>query len=88
MNHHSLWLLCDENIKPERIQSMFKFHDTKDRISKIAGFFGMVVSITVALYLIFSAGEVQSKFAMFLVSLGIAVALSVLTFKARLKSQQ
>ena len=31
---------------------MFKFHDMKDRISKIAGFFGMMVSITVAFYLI------------------------------------
>lgn len=88
MNRHSLWLLGADNIKPERMQTMFKFHDTKDRISKIAGFFGMVVSITVAFYLIFSAGEVQSKFAMFLFSVGIAVALSVLTFKARLKSQQ
>jgi hypothetical protein len=70
------------------MQSMFKFHDMKDRISKIAGFFGMVVSITVAFYLIFPAGQTQSKFAMFLVSLGIAISLSVLTFKALLKSQR
>lgn len=67
---------------------MFKFHDMKDRISKIAGFFGMIVSITLAFYLIFPSGEAQSKFAMFLVSLGIAIALTVLTFKALLKSQK
>jgi len=67
---------------------MFKFHDMKDRISKIAGLFGMVVSITLAFYLIFPSDGAQSKFAMFLVSLGIAIALTVLTFKARLKSQR
>ena len=67
---------------------MFKFHDMKDRISKIAGLFGMIVSITLAFYLIFPSDGVQSKFAMFLVSLGIAIALTVLTFKARLKSQR
>ena len=88
MNHHSVMFLCDRDIDLERKQSMFKFHDMKDRISKIAGFFGMVVSITVAFYLIFPTGETQSKFAMFLVSLGIALALSVLTFKALLKSQR
>jgi hypothetical protein len=48
----------------------------------------MVVSITVAFYLIFPTGQTQSKFAMFLVSLGIAIALSILTFKALLKSQR
>ncbi len=80
--------LCEEDLDPERMQSMFKFHDMKDRISKIAGFFGMVVSITVAFYLIFPTGQTQSKFAMFLVSLGIAIALSILTFKALLKSQR
>jgi hypothetical protein len=67
---------------------MYKFHDMKDRISKIAGFFGMVVSITLAFYLIFPTGQAQSKIAMFLVSLGIALALSGLTFKALLKSQR
>jgi hypothetical protein len=67
---------------------MFKFHDARDRISKIAGFCGMVISIAVAFYLIFPAGQAQSKFAMFLVSLGIGIALSVLTFKALLKSQR
>jgi len=67
---------------------MMKFHDMKDRISKIAGFCGMVISITVAFYLIFPSGQAQSKVAMFLVSLGIAISLSVLTFKALLKSQR
>jgi hypothetical protein len=70
------------------MQIMFKFHDMKDRISKIAGFFGMVVSMTVAFYLILPAGQAQSKFVMFLVSLGIGIALTVLTFKALLKSQR
>jgi hypothetical protein len=76
----------DKNL--ERMPDMYKFHDMKDRISKIAGFFGMVVSITLAFYLIFPTGQAQSKFAMFLVSLGIALALSGLTFKALLKSQK
>jgi hypothetical protein len=67
---------------------MMKFHDTRDAISKIAGFCGMVISITVAFYLIFPSGQAQSKVAMFLVSLGIAISLSVLTFKALLKSQR
>ena len=67
---------------------MFKFHDMKDRISKIAGLFGMVISITVAFYLIFPAGQTQSKFAMLLLSFAIAIALTVLTFKALLKSQR
>ena len=80
--------LCAEDINLERMSDMYKFHDMKDRISKIAGFFGMVVSITLAFYLIFPTGQTQSKFAMFLVSLGIALALSGLTFKALLKSQR
>lgn len=67
---------------------MFKFHDVKDQISKIAGFCGMVISIATAFYLIFPAGQTQSKFATLLVSLGIGIALSVLTFKALLKSQR
>jgi hypothetical protein len=67
---------------------MFKFHDVRDQFSKIAGFCGMVISFTVAFYLIFPAGQTQSKFAMLLVSFGIGIALSVLTFKALLKSQR
>jgi hypothetical protein len=67
---------------------MMKFHDTRDAISKIAGFCGMVISITVAFYLIFPSGQAQSKFAMLRVSFGIAISLSVLTFKALLKSQR
>ena len=88
MSNHSLMFLCAEDINLERMLDMYKFHDMKDRISKIAGFFGMVVSITLAFYLIFPTGQTQSKFAMFLVSLGIALALSGLTFKALLKSQR
>ena len=88
MSNHSLMFLCAEDINLERMSDMYKFHDMKDRISKIAGFFGMVVSITLAFYLIFPTGQTQSKFAMFLVSLGIALALSGLTFKALLKSQR
>jgi len=74
--------------KTERKQSLFKFHDLRDQISKIAGFCGMVISITLAFYLIFPKGQVQSEFAMVLVSFGIAIALSVLTFKTLLKSQR
>jgi hypothetical protein len=59
-----------------------------DKISKIAGFFGMVVSITVGMYLIFPAGQTQTKTATFLFSVGIALFLSLLTFKALLKSQR
>jgi hypothetical protein len=70
------------------MESMFKFHDLRDRISKIAGICGMVISITLAFYLIFPSGQTQSKFAMLLVSFGIAIALSFLTFKALLKSQR
>jgi hypothetical protein len=80
------WCATDKNL--ERIQSMMKFHDVRDQISKIAGFCGMVISITVAFYLIFPSGQTQSKFAMLLVSFGIGIALSVLTFKALLKSQR
>ena len=76
----------DKNL--ERIQSMMKFHDVRDQISKIAGFCGMVISITVAFYLILSAGETQSKSATLIVSLGIGLALSGLSFKALLKSQR
>ena len=67
---------------------MMKFHDVRDQISKIAGFCGMVISITVAFYLIFPSGQAQSKAAMLLVSFGLAISLSVLTFKALLKSQR
>ena len=49
-----------------------------DKILKIAGIAGMIISITTAFYLIFPAG--QSKVAVFLVSLGIALFLSYLTF--------
>ena len=80
------WCATDKTL--ERIQSMMKFHDVRDQISKIAGFCGMVISITVAFYLIFPTGQTQSKFAMLLVSFGIGIALSVLTFKALLKSQR
>ena len=88
MNHQSVMFLYEEDPDPERMQNMFKFNDLKDRISKIVGFFGMVVSITVAVYLILPTGQTQSTFAMLLVSFGIAIALSVLTFKALLKSQR
>jgi len=49
-----------------------------DKILKIAGIAGMIISITTAFYLIFPAG--QSKVAVFLASLGIALFLSYLTF--------
>ena len=55
---------------------------------KIAGFSGMVISITVALYLIFSASAPQAKIAVFLFSLGSAVALSYLSFAIKPKSRK
>ena len=45
---------------------------TTDKIMKIAGFIGMVVSITVAFYLIFSASAPDSKTAVFIFSLGLS----------------
>ncbi len=59
-----------------------------DKAMKIAGFSGMVISITVALYLIFSASAPQAKTAVFLFSLGSAVALSYLSFATKPKSRK
>jgi uncharacterized membrane protein YdfJ with MMPL/SSD domain len=59
-----------------------------DKAMKIAGFSGMVISITVALYLIFSASAPQAKIAVFLFSLGSAVALSYLSFAIKPKSKK
>jgi uncharacterized membrane protein YdfJ with MMPL/SSD domain len=59
-----------------------------DKAMKIAGFSGMIVSITVALYLIFSASAPQAKTAVFLFSLGAAVALSYLSFAIKPKSRK
>jgi hypothetical protein len=55
---------------------------------KIAGFAGMVISITVALFLIFSASAPQSKTAVLLFSFGAAVALSYLSFAIKPKSRK
>ncbi len=60
---------------------------TTDKIMKIAGFIGMVVSITVAFYLIFSASAPDSKTAVFIVSLGSGLALGYLSFAIKQKSR-
>ena len=62
--------------------------DSNGKISRLMGIFGMIVSMTVGFYLIFSAGGTRSTVATFLVSLGMAAAFSGLTFKALLKSQR
>lgn len=49
-----------------------------DKILKLAGIAGMIISITTAFYLIFPAG--QSKFAVFLASLGIALFFKLFIF--------
>jgi uncharacterized membrane protein YdfJ with MMPL/SSD domain len=59
-----------------------------DKAMKIAGFSGMVISITLALYLIFSVSAPQAKTAVFLFSLGLAVALSYLSFAIKPKSRK
>ena len=53
-----------------------------DKAMKIAGFAGMVISITVALFLIFSASAPQSKTAVLL------FALSYLSFAIKPKSRK
>ena len=54
--------------------------DLKDAISQYAGFFGMVVSIAVALYLILPSGETLSNTPKLLVSILIGVFLGWLSF--------
>jgi|LakMenE01Jun11ns_1017448.scaffolds.fasta_scaffold9655636_2 hypothetical protein len=60
---------------------------TTDKIMKIAGFIGMVISITVAFYLIFSASAPESKTAVFIFSLGSGLALGYLSFAIKQKSR-
>jgi hypothetical protein len=55
---------------------------------KIAGFIGMVVSITFAFYLIFSVSAPDSKTAVFLFSLGSGLALGYLSFAIKQKSRK
>lgn len=59
-----------------------------DKAMKIAGFTGMVISITVALYLIFSASAPQAKTAVLIFSLGAALALSYLSFVIKPRSRK
>ncbi|MBJ7380503.1 MAG: hypothetical protein JHC80_07115 [Polynucleobacter sp.] len=60
-------------------------HDTKDAISKYAGFFGMVVSIAFAFNLILSAGGALSKSATIFVSILIGICLGWLSFAVKSK---
>lgn len=60
---------------------------TKDKVMKIAGFMGMVISITVAFYLIFSASAPDAKVAVFLFSLGSGFVLGYLSFAIKQKSR-
>lgn len=66
----------------ERMDAMFlpTTHDIKDAISKYAGFFGMVVSITVVLNLILPAGETLSNTPKLIVSILIGIFLGGLSF--------
>ena len=55
-------------------------HDAKDAISKYAGFFGMVISIAFALYLILPTSETFSNTPKLLTVILIAVFLGWLSF--------
>ena len=55
-------------------------HDAKDAISKYAGFFGMVISITIVLNLILPTGETLSNTPKLIVSLLIGIFLGWLSF--------
>jgi flagellar biosynthesis protein FliQ len=55
-------------------------HDIKDAVSKYAGFFGMVISITIALNLILPTGETLSNTPKLIVSLLISIFLGWLSF--------
>ena len=79
------FLLCF--LTTERILDMFlpTPHDTKDAISKYAGFFGMVVSIAFAFNLILSAGGALSKSATIFVSILIGICLGWLSFAVKSK---
>jgi len=59
--------------------------DLKDAISQYAGFFGMVVSIAVALYLILPSGETLSNAPKLLVSILIGVFFAWLSFAIKSK---
>lgn len=70
------------SLNTERIDDMFlpATHDIKDAISKYAGFFGMVVSITVVLNLILPTGETLSNAPKLMVSILISIFLGWLSF--------
>ncbi|WP_216236108.1 hypothetical protein [Polynucleobacter sp. 73C-SIWE] len=55
-------------------------HDIKDAVSKYAGFFGMVISITIVLNLILPTGETLSNTPKLIVSLLISIFLGWLSF--------
>jgi hypothetical protein len=60
-------------------------HDTKDAISKFAGFVGMVVSITLALNLILPASGALSSGAKLFACLVIALMVGCLSFAIKIK---
>lgn len=60
-------------------------HDTKDAISKWAGFVGMVVSITLALNLILPASGALSSGAKLFACIVMAVMVGVLSFTIQIK---
>ena len=55
-------------------------NDAKDAISTYAGFFGLVISIAVAIYLILPTGEALSNAPKLMVSILIGVFLGWLSF--------
>ena len=62
-----------------------KPHDSRDAISKLAGFIGMVVSIDIAAHLILPANGVLSATGKTIVCLAIGLMVGWLSFAVRLK---
>jgi hypothetical protein len=60
-------------------------HDSRDAISKLAGFIGMVISIAIAVHLILPASGVLSASAKTIVCIAIGLMVGWLSFAVRLK---
>jgi flagellar biosynthesis protein FliQ len=60
-------------------------NDAKDAISQYAGFFGMVISIAIAIYLILPSGETLSNTPKLIVSILIGIFLGWLSFAIKPK---
>lgn len=62
-----------------------KPHDSRDAISKLAGFIGMVISIAIAVHLILPANGVLSAPGKTLVCFSIGLMVGWLSFAVKLK---